>query len=498
VIKYPDQAVLVKASKIDIADRVRQDYGDVADLADSIATHGLLHPPVINHEHRLIGGGRRFKAMTEVLGLTEIPVMFLEVLSESALRTLEAEENVQRKQMSWQETVQAITLVHEAREREALLSDDTKKTWTTALTGKLIGVSRSSISYALSITSLIRKGDKQIIAADSLTEAIRITVKRREDEAVRSLVSSAIPQVAGSSQVNGLDNLLTDLTDFKSRYDDDDAFFSASPAMAPGFATGSASRPAPETPQGETAQPQVTVPISSMVHHTDSIKWMHDHPGCCDHIVTDIPYGIDMKNLQQTNTGMDVSHTAAEHDVKDNVSLMRQLFLAAHAALRDNGFFVLWCDLDHWNFLTERARVAGFKVQSWPLIWSKSHQCMNQMAQYNFTKNFEVALICRKGNATLQTNQPSSVWTGSGLDEKTKYGHPFAKPIKLWHWVYNAVAMRGQTVLDPFCGSGTASCAAITVGLTPIALDINDTYVQMTKDNLMQQFTQSIPNVQFK
>jgi len=99
-------------------------------------------------------------------------------------------------------------------------------------------------------------------------------------------------------------------------------------------------------------------------------------PESIDHVITDIPYGIDMSNLQQANTGMDISSVAAEHNVGENVSLMQSLIPAVYRILKPAGFFVFWYDLDHHEKLQAWATAAGFRVQRWPLIWHKTHSCM--------------------------------------------------------------------------------------------------------------------------
>ena len=82
-----------------IGERRRQDNGDVQGLADSIAQYGLLHPPVVDAENRLVAGGRRLAACT-LLGWQFIEVRSLGSLTDAELREIELEENLRRKDLT--------------------------------------------------------------------------------------------------------------------------------------------------------------------------------------------------------------------------------------------------------------------------------------------------------------------------------------------------------------------------------------------------------------
>ncbi len=68
-----DIAERMPIAEIDIKDRHRKDLGDLQVLADSIAKVGLLHPPVVSTDGKLIAGARRIRA-AQLLGWTDIPV----------------------------------------------------------------------------------------------------------------------------------------------------------------------------------------------------------------------------------------------------------------------------------------------------------------------------------------------------------------------------------------------------------------------------------------
>jgi N6-adenosine-specific RNA methylase IME4 len=78
---------------IKIGARHRRDLGDIDVLARSIADIGLLHPVVIDRNHRLIAGRRRLEAAKR-LGWTEVPITVVDL--DQIVRG-EFAENIARK-----------------------------------------------------------------------------------------------------------------------------------------------------------------------------------------------------------------------------------------------------------------------------------------------------------------------------------------------------------------------------------------------------------------
>lgn len=498
---YPAQAILLPVSSLDFGDRTRSDYPNLQELADSISSGGLIHPPTVNLANKLIAGGRRCRAMIDVLKVDHIPVVVLETADEAHLAYLEDQENYTRVNPPWYDRVRGIARIHSHKSIESALARNGK--WTVSMTGSLLGMSQASVSNALMLVPLIDSADEEILSCPTMTEAIRILISRKEKQAAASLMVTNLPTLTRktldvpsspkSTSITDDDSSIAGMMDmFGFGLGSQPTLPAAIPAPTQGQGgplsqseTGASGAPLtlPPEPAPTPAKKSDSVDFSQLVYCADSIQWMHNHVEFVDHIVTDIPYGIEMKNLQQANTGMDVSSTAKEHDVEYNVDLFTRMFPAMFSCLKPSGFAVLFCDMQHWWDLACKAEAAGFKVQRWPLIWNKSHPCLNQSASYNFTKSFEVALVLRKGNATLINPQATSVFTSANPD-KDFYNHPFAKPNALWDWIYSAITIQGQTVLDPFAGSGSASCAALARGLKPIAVELVPEHVSNIVYNL--------------
>ena len=111
--------------------RSRQDYGDLSNLTHPILPTGLIQPIAVGlyenykpaksseteedftFSYLLLAGGRRFRACT-LAGFTSIPVRIYErMLTKLELRSIELEENIQRKELTWKETLALEKEIHE-------------------------------------------------------------------------------------------------------------------------------------------------------------------------------------------------------------------------------------------------------------------------------------------------------------------------------------------------------------------------------------------------
>jgi ParB family chromosome partitioning protein len=85
--------------EIEVGERDRADLGDIQQLADSIATVGLLHPVVVNEAGELVAGGRRLAAVRS-LGWTDVPVTVVDLATAADALRGEADENTCRKPLT--------------------------------------------------------------------------------------------------------------------------------------------------------------------------------------------------------------------------------------------------------------------------------------------------------------------------------------------------------------------------------------------------------------
>lgn len=80
------------------------------------------------------------------------------------------------------------------------------------------------------------------------------------------------------------------------------------------------------------------------------------------------------------------------------------------------------------------------------------------------------------------------VWDIPYLNPKAKErtGYPTQKPLLLLERIIEIASNEGDTVLDPFCGSGTTLVAAVTLNRQAIGIDISDDAIEITQKRLAQ------------
>lgn len=451
----------IQIDSIIIDDRLRKDYGDLEDL-NNIASVGLIEPIILqekhtplrngqplgprgedfNREFHLVAGGRRISKLIK-LGFTELEhgvtstpgkagYLFRDEMDKDIAKEVELYENLSRKSMTWQERVRSIEEIHVIKVVR-LGKTNATMTWTEEMTGAELGVKRAHTNHLLMVARALKDPNSPVHKCENFTDAFKTVVKLKEDAA-------RARQLELAKEKSNLVTILNPGLDDK--------------AVAPIL-----------------REPPKEIPLSLMLRlgKMETILGYNQYDG----IYTDWPYAIDMDNLQQSNLGMDVSSTAAEHDADDNEKMFPVWMSKMFLTLKESGFCIIWYDLSHQNLMTTLAEAVGFKVQRWPFHWVKTHPCQNGAAQYNQTKTVEHAMILRKGNATLFKQIPNNYWIGTFEPGERREGHhPFTKPRKLHERVLSDFFQPGMQLLDPFAGAGSIPLAEAANGFQPYAIEM--------------------------
>jgi site-specific DNA-methyltransferase (adenine-specific) len=131
----------------------------------------------------------------------------------------------------------------------------------------------------------------------------------------------------------------------------------------------------------------------------------------------------------------------------------------------------------------------GFKLLN-DITWVKPNPPPNLSCRYFTHASETVSWAAKTGkskhvfNYTLMRElaggkQMKSVWTlqAPSRDEKRFGKHPTQKPLGLLERIILASSSEGDTVLDPFMGSGTTLVAATRLNRKTIGIDISSEYV---------------------
>lgn len=510
-----------------VEDRQRIDYGDLDTLAASLTTYGLIQPIIVNQEKRLIAGGRRLKA-AQSLGWTMIDVAYKETLSVDELHELELEENVRRKNMAWQEECLTIAKIHSIKVRDRALNGES---WGQRETAELFGgINVATVNYTLRVAKLLKEElllpEKQRRGwqAESIADCWKNVIMRDELEKANARLAQLAKEAADASAAQAklaVEQFTQELTfaPVQESFTADEkthilalrerarvCYLDLNEQEAETLYKSNPLNPVDKFKEYYEEKRQwwtshLTLDITKNFLHTDSIAFMNldENEGVFDHVITDIPYGIDMDMLNQENNAVkDIDSVLNEHGVEGNMSLMEKFFPAAFKCTKDTAFLVTWMDQMQWAFMYDLAIKAGFRVQRWPLTWCKTHSCMNQSAQFNFTKSTEIAMVCRKPGATLTGQQPVCHVEASNVDARKEFDHPFAKPFAIWKFILDAVSIEGQTILEPFAGRGSGVIAMLKTKRKVIGVEINQAHYNALIENVKRHYLAMNPRLILK
>jgi len=510
------QTTTLPYSSIIIGERYRKDYGNVQELADSIKKYGLLQLPLVDANNNLVVGGRRMAAIA-LLGWAHVTVGVTSTLSDDERAEQEWEENHKRKQTTWFEDCLAIANRHIKQRNKATLAGDD---WSQAKTGEMFGISAGNVNYILAVAKKLKselslpEAERRYHKCDSVADAYKLIIREQEDLALAEKarrqqelinkqkeetakavadftkeldVVSIIPDTKGNPVLN------EHLTVLRQRAREN--YLDLNEQEQRTLYLSNHLNPPEQFEQYRQQKialltKHLTLEISNNFILGNSIDYMNleSNVGRFDHIITDIPYGIDMDMLDQTNTGMDVSTTAKEHDVEYNLNLIEQFFPAAFKCTKESAFVITWCDAMLFKWMHDLATMAGFNVQRWPFHWCKT-QAGNQAASYNFTKATEIAIICRKPKTVMAKHPGLNYVVASREDEVSRLiDHPFAKPFACWQPLIDAVSIEGQLILEPFAGRGSGVLSMLKMNRQVVGCELNEQHYNALLENVKQHY----------
>jgi site-specific DNA-methyltransferase (adenine-specific) len=120
----------------------------------------------------------------------------------------------------------------------------------------------------------------------------------------------------------------------------------------------------------------------------------------------------------------------------------------------------------------------NFTASHETILWASKGQKAKHTFNYGHSRDWEVGndSIYRRGK------QMRSVWSipTTPKREKAFGNHPTQKPLELLKRLIALCTLEGDTVLDPFCGSGTTGVACVLLGRNFIGIDLDQSYLELT------------------
>jgi site-specific DNA-methyltransferase (adenine-specific) len=244
----------------------------------------------------------------------------------------------------------------------------------------------------------------------------------------------------------------------------------------------------------------------------DILKTTAIEAGSVDLVVTSPPYNVD---IQYNSHKDDVSY--AEH-----LEFSENWLMQCFNFLRNDGRLCLNVPLDKNKGgqqsvgadFTTIAKKIGYKYHS-TIVWNEGNisrrtawgSWMSASAPFVIAP-VELIIILykdtwkktsgsKKSDVTRDEfmNWTNGLWTFNG-ESKKKIGHPAPFPLELPKRCIKLFSYVGDTVLDPFMGSGTTLIAAGMLGRKGIGVDVDKGYCKLAQsriENAPELLQQSLP-----
>lgn len=392
----------------------------INELAESIRTHGLYHPPVVAEEgdhYRLVAGERRLRAISQLaeldIGYTcgqvdcpagYAPVTLLSELDPLTLREIELEENTIRVDLTWQERAQAISDLDALRREQhpGHTHSDTAR--------EIFGYTGAGLEQVKTSIALTKHlDDPDIAKAKSQSEATKILKKKIEAKHRLKLAES-------------FDGAKT---------------------------------------------PHTLIAGNTLVH-------LPQLEGQFQVILTDPPYGIGADSFgDQAKTAHDYQDSE-EYGLDCYASVAREGFrLAAQQA-----HLYAFCTIELFPQIAAIFAAAGWQVWPRPLIWFKGASAgMLPRPEHGPRYTYEAILFASKGDKPTLCVKPDVILTPAATDKI----HAAQKPVDLYLDLLSRSALPGDSVLDPFAGSGTIFRAATSAKLVATGIEMNEQQIANCK-----------------
>ena len=398
-----------------VEERIRKEFGDLKELANSIREVGLIQPIVLTREHKLVAGERRLRALKE-LGVTALihakTFIYNDEVDELKLKAAEIEENVKRKNLSWQEEILAKKKLLDILQSIHGVASSSRPTREESLGITSAGFGINKLASLLGESNAATSRDIQLA---TLIEAVPMLAKAETKEAARrtaslaTVVAAAIQQqaVQASAQPVGIKEERWKLYD--GRFEDNAS----------------------------------NVDSSSI-----------------DFVLVDPPYGEDVQGMGPQ------SNTLLAQPFRDDKGSMESLYEAlakqSYRVLREDRFAVFFFGFSFYFDLLNSLLNAGFNVDPTPLIWVKPN-VINTSPYTRYGRSYEPILVARKGEPKLLRPSQRDVITIDntslgGSDAKVYHAQ---KPIALLSKLILDLCVPGGTIVDWCAGSGSTGVAAL-------------------------------------
>lgn len=373
-----------------------------------------LIEPIVLDENNNLIAGERRVRAHQLLKLPEIEVRYMKELGDLEKKEIELEENIQRNAFTWQEEVTAKNQLHKLKQQ---------------IHGSASRGHEKDGAWKIKDT------------ADALGESV-------------GTVSMDIQLARGMKAFPELLKEKSKTTAFKKMKQ-----------LQEGILQNELSKRIKD--KGVITHPQV-------INGNCVEELMKMNANSVDLILTDPPYGIDVEK-SHIFARMSPTSTNFEDGDFETFDLLDKVIKEMYRVLKDDRHMYLFFAIEKYDALVKLLTKHGFDVHAMPMIWDKGSGSYPSQST-SFVHSYEPFLHCTKGKRKLN-GTPRDVFPVKRVPSGTKI-HPTEKPTELLRDLIGFSTLPGETVLDPFAGSGSTLVAARECQRQGMGIELNLGYYQ--------------------
>ena len=217
---------------------------------------------------------------------------------------------------------------------------------------------------------------------------------------------------------------------------------------------------------------------SYLLNQGDCVEFLQSMPDeSINLLITDPPYeSLEKHRAVGTTTRLKHSKSSSNDwfAILPN-SRFEELFKEIYRVLKSGSHFYLFCDAETMFVAKPIAEAAGFKFWK-PIVWDKVRIGMG----YHYRARYEFILFFEKGKRRLNDLGIPDILTAP----RVQGGYPTEKPVSISEILIKQSTTLGESVLDPFMGSGSVGEAALRNGRIFYGNDVSDASLAAARDRL--------------
>lgn len=224
--------------------------------------------------------------------------------------------------------------------------------------------------------------------------------------------------------------------------------------------------------------------------------------GFADMLLTDPPYNVDVTGGTDKKLKID---NDSFNDESEFLDFLTRAFKASSSVMRDGAAAYIWLASMHLPTFSSAMVDSGITWRQ-VLVWVKNtfslgrqdYQWRHELCLYGWKPGAQHFFINSRSESTVyeySSKEPDKMTKGELLEfvksmsegrnatdvlrfdkPSANEDHPTMKPVRLFAYLIRNSSKKGQTVLDPFGGSGTSVIAAEQMGRRCFCMEIDPHY----------------------